>query len=804
MSENICSNNLLEENISILPHNFDWIFYIKINKDLIGHCNTKNDAEIHYLNHGCFENRIYCKENIIPKDFDWKYYVNNNEDLKYLKTKEDAEKHYINHGHLENRKYCDNISQLIHFFNNPNIFNEDTNIFLLYNNYLKYIRNIVNANKKYTLNDFEDLNKKINIIEKTITIYNAYYHDYNENIDNYYIENNNINYFKPNYKIISIDENFLNIYDSFILVVDSSEKIIDNSKKFLNSIINKYSKYTIFLILRVNIDNNIQININNKYYLKNTYNDCGINNFIEKNIVKIKKIFVNSFGSFSNRFISFIQNLTIEKIGMIHDHTFCVNTNYYNIFYNNNKELLFDEIFEINKINKFKNFDYVICENIKNTYLFHNIKNELPKLIISSMPDYNESDQIVYTDNIYTNIIVIGEITKTQGSEILEFLIYYYKDTDIKIFIIGSIERNNYEYNNIFQYENIDDFNNLLLKIKPNLILELSIIPEIYSYTLTCAILTKLPILSLKKAYDNSIEYRMKDYKNVFYFTNIKELNKLIKENKQCYFYTIKQYIYYNYFWETYFNYYKSSFFFQKKILSYKDDEFENLYMYKNIVLITSKIYVKTSKFSYSETRSIYSTEERFKQTIETIQSIRNKISNSYIVLFDNSEFTEKEHKLLNKTVDYFINIIDNNILNYYTNFCEYKYLSELTQQIYSYSYFFKYMNFNKIGNFFKISGRYLINNKFNYNNYNNDNNIFALNNNIKDREYYYTCFYKISNKFLKTYFKNLIGVFFQKEKYFNYDLEVIFGIVFKKNMTLLNELGITQRISCWNEISDI
>lgn len=801
MSENICSNNFSEENISILPHNFDWTFYIKINKDLIGYCNTKNDAENHYLNHGCFENRIYCKQNIIPKDFDWKYYLNNNDDLKYLKNKEEAENHYINHGYLENRKYCDNVSQLIHFFNNPNIFNEDTNIFLLYNNYLKYIRNIVDVSKKYTLNDFEELNNKINNIEKNITIYNTYNnYKYNENIDNqYYIENNNINYFKINGKNILIDENFLNIYDSFILIIDSSERKIDNSKKFINSIINKYSRYTVFLILRLTIDNNIQVNINNIYYLKNTYNDSDIINFIEKNIVKIKKIFVNSFINFSNKFISFIQSLKIEKIGMIHDHSFCVNTNFYN-----NKELLFDELFEINKINKFKNFDYLINENIKNIYIFHNITNELPKLIISPIPDYNESDKIIYTDNMDTNIIIIGEITKIRGSEILEFLIHYYKDTEIKIFIIGSIEKNNYEYNNIFHYENIDDFNNLLLKIKPNLILELSIIPEIYSYTLTCAILTKLPILSLKKAYDNSIDNRLKDYKNVFYFTNIKELNKLIKENKQCYFFTIKQDIYYSYFWESYFNYYKDIFFSQKKVLSYQEDDFENLYMYKNIVLITSKIYVKNSRFSYSETRSIYSSSERFKQTLETIQSIRNKIPNSYIVLFDNSEFTEKEYSLLKKKVDYFINILDNNILNYYTNYCEYKYLSDLTQQIYSYLYFFKYINFNKITNFFKISGRYFINNKFNYNSFNNDKNIFALNNNIKEKEYYYTCFYKISNKFLKIYFKNLVEIFFQKEKYFNYDLEVIFGIIFKKNMTLLNELGITQRIACWNEISDI
>ena len=50
-------------------------------------------------------------ENIynLPKDFDWKFYLEYYEDLRNagLKTKEDAEVHYLNHGQYENRTYFD-------------------------------------------------------------------------------------------------------------------------------------------------------------------------------------------------------------------------------------------------------------------------------------------------------------------------------------------------------------------------------------------------------------------------------------------------------------------------------------------------------------------------------------------------------------------------------------------------------------------------------------------------------------------------------------------------------------------------
>jgi hypothetical protein len=48
-------------------------------------------------------------KNKIPENFDWKFYIEYYEDLRNagLKTKEDAEVHYLNHGQYENRMYFD-------------------------------------------------------------------------------------------------------------------------------------------------------------------------------------------------------------------------------------------------------------------------------------------------------------------------------------------------------------------------------------------------------------------------------------------------------------------------------------------------------------------------------------------------------------------------------------------------------------------------------------------------------------------------------------------------------------------------
>ena len=55
--------------------------------------------------------------------------------------------------------------------------------------------------------------------------------------------------------------------------------------------------------------------------------------------------------------------------------------------------------------------------------------------------------------------------------------------------------------------------------------------------------------------------------------------------------------------------------------------------------LITSTIFPNSSiPLSYYPTRSIFSADERFQQTLETIKSIKKKLPSSYVLLADNSK----------------------------------------------------------------------------------------------------------------------------------------------------------------------
>ena len=94
-----------------LPVEFDWIVYLKLNSDL-GNL-SKEKAEKHYLKYGMREGRLFLSDKetvsqrsdlLLPSDFDWREYIRLNEDLHNL-TQIQAENHYYKHGLREKRKY---------------------------------------------------------------------------------------------------------------------------------------------------------------------------------------------------------------------------------------------------------------------------------------------------------------------------------------------------------------------------------------------------------------------------------------------------------------------------------------------------------------------------------------------------------------------------------------------------------------------------------------------------------------------------------------------------------------------------
>ena len=237
----------------------------------------------------------------------------------------------------------------------------------------------------------------------------------------------------------------------------------------------------------------------------------------------------------------------------------------------------------------------------------------------------------------------------------------------------------------------------------------------------------------------------------------------------------------------------------------YFDDFYNKLFSKHtlfNVVMISSKIIVSNNKLIYTNNRSVYSNETRFNQTFETIESIKKHIPNYYIILFDNSDFTDDMYLKIKKSVNIFINITDNENINYCTNVDKNKGVGELLQI----KYMLKFVDEIKFKNLFKITGRYLINEKFDFEKFNsNDNNMFKKNDLIEIDNYYYTCFYKISNTNYNEYKNTVIKTF--EDNYINkyYEpLEVLFPRLLNYNFKVADFMGITERIAVVNYSTEI
>ena len=529
------------------------------------------------------------------------------------------------------------------------------------------------------------------------------------------------------------------------------------------------------LIVR-NINDKLVVNVNEDYLLNQTFTELESLIFLDTIKDKIIKIFVNHTLRHTQTFIQKLFTLNKEVTTITHDYLMLFNK--YNPYYLEIPTLERNPI-DINL------YDQIITQNASNLTIYNKYLTGHAKIIVCPLPDYKNSKTRIDTNNNKIIIGIIGAIGEIKGKIFIENLIKYYKTNSlVKIIIFGILD--NYDY--AYKYNNINELNYLLIKHKPNILLETSLWPETYSYTLTIKKLTQLPIFYLNKQFDSVIVNRLTEYDKKYMFNTINDIDNIILQIKQDYFYTIEPIIYFPKFWTDYFN-------------TTATNNFVN-----NLVIITSKIYVSSNILSYTPTRSIHTVTDRFNQTIDTINSIKKYIPNPFIILIDNSVFENKDFLLqLKHSVDNFINITDDNKLNYYTDCYEYKAFAEMYQLLNVYK-ILKQMNLNshKFKNMFKISGRYVLNNTFNYKNYNNSNNIIKQNMTVTDRIYWYTSFYKININFINKLFDSLQIIFDNKEQYTQYDLEVIFSMIFKDNFTLINHLGLTQNVSVWNDTSDI
>jgi len=825
----------------MLPKDFNWETYLELNEDLKKNNLNKSKAEIHYLKHGIKENRKYNYE--VPVDFNWTIYLEVNKDLKEKNnTKENAEKHYLKFGIKEKRKYKvsipNNFDWETYLILNPDIkehgYDTEENAkyhYLTYGffenrtyswsmdilqNFIKDEDNLFekitgNSESLPSLDKIDFLNNNNN--NSTDSIKKNNNKNNNNNIKDFYFSEDS-HYSQLEYKNIrNINEEICyytknklcDFYsDSLILIIDFPN-MGGGAQQFLSSILSNYKKNQTFIILR-NINNKMQISINDDYILDKNMDEIEIIKYIEFHKDKISKIFINHILNHNESLLNKIFELGKETTTITHDYNLICSIpqpHYHEI----NRCLRPKEENYISKCNN------IIMQNKCNYSIFEPFLNDKNNVIITSLPDCRKSLNKITTNNKKIVIGLIGFISIKKGSFLIRHIIQKFEKEEKQVEIInfGCL---NLSYNKSFKYKDLDEFNELLIKFKPNLLIETSLWPETYSYTLSLGMLTQLPILSVKKNFHGVVQERLSKYDKGHFFNNFLELKSLVYKVKQDYFYTVEPVFYYNSFWD---NYFISSTLNQNSISS-KDIEFKNI-KNKNVVFITSKIHVSKNKFSYVDNRSIYTGEERLIQTIETIESIRKYIPDSYIILFDNSVFNPLEKSIFIKLTDSFINIIDNEELNFYTDICEIKALADISQQVAFLELFLnskdeikkEEANFLSIRHFFKISGRYLVNSDFDFKKYDNDKNIFKRNNTIRKKEYFYTCFYKLNKNILMEYHSKLKTLLKTNLDEWNenvkedLDCEIILPKILKERITEEKGLlGLTQRVAVWKDTSKI
>lgn len=196
-----------------------------------------------------------------------------------------------------------------------------------------------------------------------------------------------------------------------------------------------------------------------------------------------------------------------------------------------------------------------------------------------------------------------------------------------------------------------------------------------------------------------------------------------------------------------------------------------------NICLITSIINIPNLPFSYTNTRSIYTTEERFEQTKDTINSIKKYIPNVKIIFVECSDLNKEFQTYIIERVDHFLNFYqDIEIRN--KVFSKSKSLGEGTLTIKGLEFIFnKKIEFK---NFFKISARFYLNNKFDYYQFDNNYINYMINN---------TRFYKINYNYLAEFYNFLISKQTQHKFYCCEGYENIFSIFIKEQINNTMEI---------------
>jgi hypothetical protein len=208
----------------------------------------------------------------------------------------------------------------------------------------------------------------------------------------------------------------------------------------------------------------------------------------------------------------------------------------------------------------------------------------------------------------------------------------------------------------------------------------------------------------------------------------------------------------------------------------------------KDCIIITSVVQTTDKPLTWSKSRSIYSHQQRFEQTLETIESVRKNMPDIHILLIECSPPSEWMDILKSK-VDQFINLEFNEIVN---NGLE-KGLGEKTLVLHALSNLKE-----EYANVYKITGRYMLidNWHFNISKWTKTDELtFCKTHCYGPKDGIHTFFYRIPNSKLSLF----------KEALESYDgsicIENFLTYKFENQITFIDIIGIQVRWACYDQI---
>ncbi len=194
------------------------------------------------------------------------------------------------------------------------------------------------------------------------------------------------------------------------------------------------------------------------------------------------------------------------------------------------------------------------------------------------------------------------------------------------------------------------------------------------------------------------------------------------------------------------------------KIISDKEEKIDNNQLKKeekekNIFLITSIITPSENPLSYYFLRSVFTPEQRYIQTLKSINSIRNYYPDAVIYWIEGSFVEESLEKEIKQKVEYYLNIYDDNKddLN-----SEFKGLGERILILKGLEYIFEQQKEKSFSfNLYKLSGRYYLNNDFDINQFiTSGKSTFKM---WEDHKSFTSIFYKIVSKDIQFFYQVLL-----------------------------------------------